>query len=34
GMLACGETGAGRLAEPELVTSRVLRALGLPEQGK
>ncbi len=34
GMLACGETGAGRLAEPDLVTNQILRALGLPESKK
>lgn len=27
GMLACGETGAGRLSEPEVVTAEILRLL-------
>jgi phosphopantothenoylcysteine decarboxylase/phosphopantothenate--cysteine ligase len=29
GMLACGDTGAGRLADPDLITRELLKALGL-----
>jgi phosphopantothenoylcysteine decarboxylase/phosphopantothenate--cysteine ligase len=28
GLLACGDTGPGRLAEPELIAAEVLKALG------
>lgn len=32
GMLACGETGPGRLAEPEQITAEILTNLGLAKK--
>ena len=29
GLLACGENGPGRLAEPELITAKLIKTLGL-----